>query len=61
MYNLDLHVHSMYSPDSTLQPERIIKLSKKRGLSGIAITDHNTMAGAIKMKSLEGDDFMVIP
>ena len=61
MYNLDLHVHSMYSHDSNLQPERIIKLSKKRGLSGIAITDHNTMEGAIKMKCLAGNDFMVIP
>ena len=61
MYNLDLHVHSIYSRDSTLQPERIIKISKKRGLSGIAITDHNTMAGVIKMKSLVDDDFMVIP
>lgn len=61
MYNLDLHVHSIYSRDSILQPERIIKLSKKRGLSGIAITDHNTMAGVIKMKSLAGDDFTIIP
>lgn len=60
MYNLDLHVHSIYSHDSTLQPEIIIKISKKRGLSGIAITDHNTMAGAVKMKSLTDDDFMVI-
>ncbi|NJD51388.1 MAG: PHP domain-containing protein [Candidatus Methanoperedens sp.] len=61
IYNLDLHVHSKYSHDSTLQPETIIKISRKRGLSGIAITDHNTMAGAEKMRSLAGDDFMVIP
>jgi len=60
MYSLDLHVHSIYSRDSTLKPERIIKISKKKGLSGIAITDHNTMTGAIKTKSIESDDFMVI-
>jgi len=61
MYNLDLHVHSIYSIDSSLKPERIIKISRKKGLSGIAITDHNTITGAIKTKSLESDDFMVIP
>lgn len=60
MYNIDFHVHSIYSHDLTLQPEKIIKISKKRGLSEIAITDHNTMAGAIKMKSVAGDDFNVI-
>ena len=60
MYNLDLHLHSIYSHDSTLQPERIIRISKKKGLFGIAITDHNTITGAIKTKSLAGDDFMVI-
>lgn len=60
MYNLDLHLHSIYSHDSTLQPERIIRISKKKGLLGIAITDHNTITGAIKTKSLAGDDFMVI-
>lgn len=60
MYTLDLHIHSIYSFDSTLKPERIIKIAKKKGLSGIAITDHNTMIGAIKTMSLADDDFKVI-
>lgn len=61
MFNLDLHVHSIYSYDSKLRPEMIIKISRKIGLSGIAITDHDTMTGSMKAKSLTGDDIMVIP
>lgn len=57
----DLHIHSIYSQDSILKPERIIKIAKKKGLSGIAVTDHNTIKGAIKTKSVVPDgDFMVI-
>ena len=44
----DFHIHSKYSYDSLLSPERIIKVAEKRNLKGIAITDHNTIAGAIK-------------
>ena len=60
MFNLDLHVHSNYSYDSNLSPEKIIKISRKKGLSGIAITDHNTINGSIKAKSLAKDDIMII-
>jgi predicted metal-dependent phosphoesterase TrpH len=37
----DLHIHSKYSPDSTLEPDKIIKTAKERGLDFIAISDHN--------------------
>ena len=60
VYNLDLHVHSMYSWDSTLHPEKIIKIAQKKGLSGIAVVDHNTVMGAIKTVSFADDDFIVI-
>ena len=48
----DFHVHTMYSPDSILQPEKIIKIATKIGLSGVAVTDHNTIKGALKTKAL---------
>lgn len=35
MYNLDLHVHSIYSRDSTLKPEQIVKISKKKVFLGL--------------------------
>ncbi len=56
----DLHAHSKYSPDSVLEPERIVKTAIKRGLSGIAVTDHNTIKGGLKAKKYETEDFAVI-
>lgn len=40
----DLHVHTTYS-DSTLTPEELIKKAKERGLSALAITDHDIVDG----------------
>jgi|Deesub1362A_J573_1020465.scaffolds.fasta_scaffold01130_15 hypothetical protein len=53
MFRFDLHIHSKYSYDCTSQIEEIIKYAKKRGLSGIAITDHDTMEGSLKAKKME--------
>ncbi|MCK4529036.1 PHP domain-containing protein [candidate division WOR-3 bacterium] len=56
----DLHVHSKYSSDGILDPEEIVKIAVKRGLNGIAITDHNTIKGGLKAKKYETEDFTVI-
>jgi len=57
----DLHIHSKYSYDSLLSPERIIKVAKRKGLHGVAITDHNTIKGGIEaLKINEDEDFQVI-
>lgn len=40
----DLHTHSTYS-DGTLTPEELICLAGEQGLSAVALTDHNTVAG----------------
>jgi len=39
----DLHVHTSISPCSQLPLEDIIAQAKERGLSGVCITDHDTM------------------
>lgn len=59
----DLHVHSFYS-DGRYSPEKIIDLAIKRNLSGIAITDHDTIIAldrAIKYKNNNTSDFHIIP
>jgi len=56
----DLHIHSKYSSDGVLDPEKIVKTATKRGLSGIAITDHNTIKGGLEAKKYETEDFKVI-
>jgi predicted metal-dependent phosphoesterase TrpH len=41
----DLHNHSYYSPDSILSPEYFLSRARKRRLTVIAVTDHNTTRG----------------
>lgn len=45
MFKVDIHVHTWYSKDALCKPKEIVKYAKKRGLDGIAITDHNTTKG----------------
>jgi predicted metal-dependent phosphoesterase TrpH len=59
--DLDLHVHSKYSYDSFSDPKKIIKYSIKKGLNGIAITDHNTIKGSIEASKYVVEDFVIIP
>lgn len=47
MYFIDLHMHSKHSPDSIMNVNTMIKIAHKAGLNGIAITDHNTIAGGL--------------
>lgn len=45
----DLHVHTYQSRDSWAKPEEIIQAAARRGLDGLAITDHNTIDGALEL------------
>lgn len=56
----DLHIHSKYSSDGVMTPKRIVEVAIKKGLDGIAITDHNTIRGGLEAKEHETEDFQVI-
>jgi hypothetical protein len=56
---IDLHVHSIYSYDSLITPKQLVFYAKKRELDGVAITDHDTIEGALKIA--KKTDFLVIP
>ena len=60
---VDLHIHTKYSFDSLLEPKTIVKIALKRGLSAIAITDHNTIKGSlVTMREASSvKDLMIIP
>lgn len=51
----DLHMHTCYSGDSLAEPEAVLFAALKKGLSAIAITDHNEIAGAIKTKKIASE------
>jgi predicted metal-dependent phosphoesterase TrpH len=59
LLRLDLHTHSHYSYDSFQSLEAIIRAVQTRGLDGIALTDHDALAGALELR--ERASFLVIP
>ncbi len=56
----DLHIHSAYSDDSDIPPEKIIKTAEIKDLDGIAFLDHNTLDGYFKAKDLD-TDLIIVP
>ena len=58
MLRVDLHMHTHFSPDSLVSPERLVARCQKVGLSCIAVTDHNTTEGARVVKDIA--PFLVI-
>lgn len=51
----DFHIHSRYSSDSVMDPRKILKIAKSKGFDTVAITDHNTIRGALEAKKFEND------
>ncbi|MBI5359506.1 MAG: PHP domain-containing protein [Planctomycetes bacterium] len=58
---LDLHIHSKHSFDSRMEPARIVEIARKRGLDGIAVTDHNSIKGSLEAMQFAGKDLLIIP
>jgi len=56
---IDLHVHTCYSEDASTTLKEVIDYAEKKGLNGVAITDHNTLDGARKLVKESG--LIVIP
>jgi predicted metal-dependent phosphoesterase TrpH len=46
----DLHIHTCYSIDCLTPLEQIVERCLKLGINCIAVADHNTIAGALKLK-----------
>lgn len=55
----ELHCHTVYSRDSSIEIEVLIATARESGIERLAITDHNTIAGAIKAKALALDLIVV--
>lgn len=62
VHRFDLHVHSFFSKDACDPPEALIDAARARGLSGIAITDHDTCeAHAYLADRPLPEGFLVVP
>ncbi|MDP2951727.1 MAG: PHP domain-containing protein [Chloroflexota bacterium] len=50
MLHADLHLHTAYSPDSATSLEKVIATCLKKGINCLAVTDHNSISGALEIK-----------
>jgi len=57
---VDLHVHTRYSRDSVITPDQLIFYARKSLLNAVAVTDHDSLEGAVKIAK-ENPEFLVIP
>ncbi len=60
MTEYDMHVHTIYS-DGVLTPDQIIDMAVSNKISGIAITDHDTVGGiknALDLRERKGIDII---
>jgi predicted metal-dependent phosphoesterase TrpH len=49
LVRVDLHLHSIFSHDGQSSLEALIERSRECGLDRIALTDHNTIEGALEL------------
>ncbi|MFC1911330.1 PHP domain-containing protein [Chloroflexota bacterium] len=52
MIRADLHIHTCYSADCLTPLERIVERCLDRGINCIAVADHNTIAGALRLREI---------
>jgi len=57
----DFHIHSHLSFDSFQRPEKILRQAQRRGLRGLAITDHNRFGLDLASLSEGFPDLLLIP
>lgn len=49
---IDLHTHTHYSPDSILSPKTFVATCRRKRLNWVAVTDHNSIEGALEVREL---------
>lgn len=57
---LDLHNHTRWSFDCSMDPAKVVRVARARGIDAIAITDHDEIDGAREAQRAAGGDILVI-
>ena len=53
MLRIEFHCHTIYSKDSLLKPDKLVRMAQERGIDRLVVTDHNTIAGALHAQELD--------
>jgi predicted metal-dependent phosphoesterase TrpH len=48
----DLHMHTRYSFDCTTTPEAIVQRCRRTGIDCVAVADHGTVEGALRLREI---------
>ena len=51
MIRVDLHLHTSTSFDCDVPPEQVVDHGRRLGISPVALTDHDTVRAALKLKT----------
>ena len=53
MPRVELHCHTIYSKDSLTTPEKLLQACERKGIERVAVTDHNSIDGALATHELD--------
>jgi predicted metal-dependent phosphoesterase TrpH len=59
MLRVDLHCHTRLSFDCLAEPEAVLRAAEARGIDRLAITDHNEIDAALRLRDLAPDRVLV--
>lgn len=59
MITLELHSHTLFSEDCLMRPADIVHTCRERGLGCLAVTDHNTIRGALAVQAV-GPELVIV-
>ncbi len=57
---IDLHNHTVFSPDSSSTVEQALEAARAGGMDGIAVTDHNSVRGSLEAEKKASGAIVVI-
>lgn len=56
---VDFHTHTIASPDSLLEPGKLVRTARRKGLDRVVITDHDHVEGALKAIQIDPELIIV--
>lgn len=59
LWRIDLHSHTYLSPDCRTDPKDLVERAREIGLAKLAVTDHNSIEGALEAHALAPDLIIV--
>ena len=59
MLKADFHIHTSFSPDSSMSPKSLVARCLNKGLDCIAVTDHDTIGGALAVREVAPFQVMI--